>query len=194
MFSRNRLSIIICLPLLLSWGATVEASSFIRAGLDDLTAQNESVWIAEVTDADSYWNVDGTFILTDVHLEVLEVLKGGKSAKKAAVTLMGGTVGDLSTVILGGANLIPGNSYVLFLSSGNLPGAEGVLTVQDHAQGTFDIQAAGGTLRAVSQASGEHLMADDEGKVMAPYGLEGIELERLAQEIRSLVLNQEENR
>lgn len=169
-----------------------EASTFVRAGLDHLTAQNDSVLIAEAKDARSYWNASGDLMLTDITLEVLEVLKGKEEGSEITVTLMGGSIGDLSTVILGGAELVPGNSYVLFVDTSDLPGAASIRTVKDHAQGVFDIVAENQGLKAVSQAKDLSLVADEQGKASAPFGQQGISLAEISDEIRALVLFQEE--
>ncbi len=165
----------------------MDASTFVRAGLDRLTAENDTVVIAEAIDAESYWNSDGTFMLTDVRLEVLDLLKGRGGHSELTVTLLGGTIGDLSTVIVGGAELRPGNSYLLFVDTEDLPGAPSVRTLRDHAQGAFDIVADGTNLRAVSQAKDETLVPDSDGEARVPFGAEGAALEEIAGEIRALV-------
>jgi hypothetical protein len=88
------------------------ASTFIRQSLDDLVANNETIVVGEVLSVKSYWNSDRTFILSDVTIASREILKGRQQKGSAlTVTVMGGTVGDLTTVIVGGAQLIEGNSY-----------------------------------------------------------------------------------
>ncbi len=166
--------------------APAGATSLIRAGLDDLTATNDTVVVGEVLATRSYWNAEGTFILTDVRLGVSEVLKGGAPEGDLELTLMGGTVGDLTTVIVGGAELAPGGSYLLFLDQADLPGAPRALTVRDHAQGAFDVVLRGGELRAVSQASRLPLLPDFLGEAGAPGGAEGLALDETIAAIREL--------
>src|SRR5262245_65303494 len=101
--------------------APASATSLIRAGLDELTRKNSTVLVGEVIDAESYWNPEGTFILTDVHIATRDVLKGKGVGNETTVTILGGSVGDLSALIVGGAELIPGRSYLLFLNSDDLP-------------------------------------------------------------------------
>lgn len=104
--------------------APAGATTLIRAGLEDLAATNDTVVVGEVLATQSYWNDEGTFILTDVRVAPAEVLKGRAARQRElTVTLMGGTVGDRTTVIVGGAELAPGRSYVLFLGEEDLPGA-----------------------------------------------------------------------
>lgn len=161
-----------------------QATTLVRASLDELTARNESVVLGEVVEAVSYWNSDKTFILTDVRVALAESIKG-ESEREITLTLMGGRVGDTTTIILGGAELIPGHSYVLFLHHHDLPGAAGALTVSDHCQGVFEVVAEKGKLRAVSQANRHPLVPDRSGYVDAPGGALGFPLEALIDSVRS---------
>lgn len=168
------------------------ATTLMRMGLHELTTSNQTIVLGEVIGSHSYWNRSGTFILTDVRVQVLEVLKGDVGKKEEIeITLMGGTVGDLTTLILAGAELAPEASYVLFLDEADLPGAESVLTVRDHSQGVFEVTASPAQeLHAASQASEQHLVPDDSGESLAPGGSAGLPLDEMIQEIREIVRHQ----
>jgi hypothetical protein len=166
------------------------ATTLVREGLDELVATNERVVVGEVVDAISYWNEDKTFILTDVRITPAETIKG-KASEDLTVTLLGGTIGDLTTLIVGGAELIPGRSYVLFLNPERLPGAGQALTVPDHCQGAFEVTSRKGELRAVSQASRHPLAPDRHGRVDVPGGTEGFRLDTLLAGLRNTVKRQE---
>lgn len=187
MRGRGMLCLALALLAVVTLTGTAGATTLIRASLDDLVRTNEQIVVAEVADTVSYWNSDGTFILTDVQLRTLSTLKGQAADQRLSVTLMGGTVGDTTALIMGGAELIPGQSYVLFLNSENLPGAERVTTVRDHCQGAYEIQLKGGELRAVSQANSHPLVPDRQGYVDAPGGVEGFPLEAMLQSVRETV-------
>lgn len=176
---------------LVALAASASATTLIREGLDELVSGNQTIVLAEVIDAVSYWNSDGTFILTDVTVKPMEVLKG-RAEGLLTVTLMGGTVGDLTTLIVGGAEIIPGRSYVLFLNEENLPGSPGVTTVRDHCQGVYDISVERGELRAVSQANRHPLVPDRMGYLDAPGGVEGFPLEAMVQSLREMVARDQE--
>jgi hypothetical protein len=175
MRSRRRLLCgILAITLALGVTAPASATTLIRAGLDDLTIGNGTIVVGEVLDAYSYWNESGTFILTDVRVAVHDVLKGQVRAGELTLTLLGGTVGDLTNLIVAGAELRPGNAYVLFLGERDLPGVEGkALTVSDHCQGVFDLVPAGEGLRAVSQAIRHPLLPDRRGSSEPPGGIQG---------------------
>ena len=80
--------------------------------------------------------------------------------------MLGGTVGEWSTLLVGAPELVPGSEYVLFLSEGSLPGAERILTAPGHVQAVFDVitDPVSGERRAVSQAANEPLVPDDAGR------------------------------
>ena len=154
------------------------ATTLVRQGIDRLTVENETVVHGRVLDIRSYWNDDHTFILTDVRVRPARVLKG-QPGGDVTFTVMGGSVGEISTVIVGGADLVPGSEYMLFLGRVDLPGAANRLTVRDHAQGVFDIVKG----HARSQAIGEPLLPDAQGRTEAEGGEEGIPLEELVRQI-----------
>ena len=167
--------------------AQASATTLRRAGLEELTTSNSTIVIGEILDAYSYWNAGGTFILTDVRVTVHEVLKGQVKGGELTFTIMGGTVGELTTLIVGGAELQPENSYVLFLDERNLPGVkEKTLTVSDHCQGAFDLVSNGEGLRAVSQANRHPLVPDRQGSSEPPGGAEGLALDSMVRSIRNL--------
>jgi hypothetical protein len=160
------------------------ATTLVRQGLDELTAQNEMVVHGRVLEIHSYWNADHTFILTDVRVRPKEMLKGVGRAGDVTFTLMGGTVGETTMLIVAGPDLLPGSDYVLFLSQETLSGARR-LTVRDLAQGAFQIERG----RAFSQALGHPLLPDALGRSHAPGGEEGLPLEEMARQVRQFAGN-----
>lgn len=171
--------------------APVGAATLRRAGLEELVAVNQTVLVGEVVDVHSYWNADNTFILSDVRIEVAEVLKGEAGAV-ATITVMGGTVGDLTTLIVGGPELVPGRSYVLFVGRGDLPGAAGVPTLPDLTQAVFDLRLEAGGVRAVSQAATMPLVPDAFGEIEPAGGHQGLSFDVLMTSIRELARSGEQ--
>ena len=174
--------------------APANATTLIRADLEKLADGNALVIVGDVLDAYSYWNSDGSFILTDVRLAVSDVVKGNPQNREITITLMGGRVGDLTTLIIGGPELVPGKSYVLFLNEEDLPGARGALTVRDLVQGAFDLVIAKDGVRAISQANRHPLVPDAKGYVDAPGGVEGMPLNDLILTVRQQVERPQANR
>ena len=191
---RNVVRGVLLAALAASVAAPIGATTLARVGLEELTATNGSIVVGQVLDAHSYWNEDHNFIYTDVRIVTSEVLKGRAVAGgEVTVTLMGGTVGEMTTLIVAGAELIPGNSYVLFLNREQMPGKR-ALTVRDHVQGVFDIVDELDGPRAVSQAKGHPLVPDLFGDAQPPGGHEGLALGALLDEIRTIERSQRADR
>jgi len=178
LFKRRVFPIFLSLAAIVSLAAPASATSLVRRGIESLTRDNETVVQASVADIHSYWNAAHTLILTDVHVRPSKQLKGA-GAEDLTFTVMGGTVGETTTLIVGGPDLAPGFEYVLFLSRIDLPGTPGRLTVRDLCQGVFTVRNG----RAFSEAAGEPLVPDAQGSAEAPGGAEGLALETLAQQI-----------
>jgi len=184
---RRWLQSVAALMIAAAVAAPAGATTLVRAGLEELVSVNDTVVIGEVREAHSYWNDEGTFILTDVRVTATDVLKGNPKDRDFTITILGGSVGDLTTLIVAGAELIPGKSYVLFLNKDDLPGVHGVRTVQYHAQGVFDIVQARDGRRAISQANRHPLVPDAFGRVDPPGGAKGLLLDIMTQAIRENV-------
>ena len=170
------------------------ASTFSRADLAYLVAENETIVVGEAVDAASYWNEDRSFILTDVRVAVTDVLKGSLAKREVTVTVPGGKVGELTSVIVGGAELQPGNYYVLFLRQGDLLGRRNVQFVREHGQGVFDVRMAGDGLRAVSQARTHTLLPDEAGNAEPVGGAEGLPFTTLIESVRNLAARGRDSR
>jgi hypothetical protein len=170
--------------------APASATTLLRQSLDELVANHSTIVVAEVVDAHSYWKEDGSFIVTDFRVEASEVLKGNARKRELTVTVLGGTVGDLTTLIPGGADYAVGKQYVMFLADRPLPGSSGELTAPSHSQGVFEIVRARDGYRAISQAKAEHLVPDALGFVDPPGGATGVLLEEMTATIRELAKSQ----
>lgn len=178
--------VVVAVALLATVAVPAGATSLVRQSLDELTANNGAIFVGEVVDAQSYWNDEGNFILTDVTVRATDVVKG-EVGGEVKVTILGGTVGETTTLILGGAELVPGRAYVLFLAEDDLPGVRGALTVRDHSQGVFDLVMDKGNVRAISQANGQPLVPDGLGYVDAPGGVRGFLLGDMIEGLRESV-------
>ncbi len=162
------------------------ATTLIRSGLDKLTAENEAVIYGRVLDIHSYWNAEHSMIMTDIRVRASQVLKGDRSAREITFTLLGGTVGEITTLVIGGPELVPGSEYILFLNRERLHGDRQVLTVRDLVQGAFEIADLGGGRRVYSQALDHVLLPDVEGLSDPPGGSEGLTLDAMLTQIRQL--------
>lgn len=162
------------------------ATTLIHQGLKSLTLENESVVFGRVMDIHSYWNTDHTMILTDVRVRASQVLKGDPAAREITFTLLGGTVGDITTLIIGGPELVPGSDYILFLNREPLVGDRTMLTVRDLSQGAFEVTDLPGGRRVFSQALNLELLPDADGASEPPGGKDGLALDDMVRQVRQL--------
>ena len=183
------LSVVSRVALALTAAAILAAPAFattvIREGLEDLAASNSAVVHGTVTSIHSYWNDDHSFILTDVRVRATDKLKGMFGGDEVTFTVMGGTVGDVTVLVIGGPELVPGSEYVMFLNEEDLPGARR-MTTRSLSQGVFEVSRGPKGVRAVSQAIREPLLPDASGSVEAAGGEEGFELNDLIAKLRTL--------
>lgn len=170
------------------------ATTLIRQSLDGLVVASSTVIVGEVVSAHSYWNDERNFILTDVRLRATDVLKGNPRERDLTVTLMGGTVDDLTSVVVGGAELLRGKSYVIFVREGELPGVRAVRTIGHHSQGVFDIVKSRDGVRAISQATRHPLHPDAFGFVDPPGGAKGLLLGDLIRSVRETAAREADQR
>jgi hypothetical protein len=164
------------------------ATSIRRASLDRLVSENAIVVVGHVVDVYSHWNADGTFILSDVRVVVDDALKGDAGQREFVFTAMGGTVGDLSTIIVGGPDIEVGRKYVLFLNREDVPGLSNALMVRDLSQGIFDVVDSPKGKWAVNQSIRHGLVPDASGSVVPPGGMKGTSLAAISRDIRRLAV------
>jgi hypothetical protein len=180
----TRIALVLVLTALVSFPAG--ATTLIRESLKTLTDDNAMVVHGKVLDIHSYWNAEHTMIMTDVTVRPSQVLKGDRVVRDVTFTLLGGTVGDITTLIIGGPELVPGSEYVLFLNRERLHGDREALTVRGLVQGAFDVSGEGPMRRAFSQALSHALIPDADGISEPPGGIEGFALDDLLTQVRQL--------
>lgn len=163
------------------------ATTMIRMGFDELAASNRTIVVGQAVGLRSYWNADRSFILTDVRVLTRDLIKGDPGRREFTLTIMGGKVGEITTLIVAGPEVQIGSEYLMFLNREDLPGVSEVLTVRDISQGIFDVLPTPSGRLAVSQATRHPLLADKRGLVEPPGGQAGIMLDEAIREIRSLV-------
>ena len=176
-------SIVLALAALAIMAMTAGATTLVRQGLEDLAAQNEAIVQGTVVDIHSYWNADHNFIYTDVRIQPSQVLKGTQTPGDLTITLMGGTVGETTILVVAGPELVPGTDYLMFLNHEGLPGGVQRLTVRDLMQGVFEVSNG----RVFSQAISHPLLPDARGLGEPPGGVEGMKLDDMIQQLRNLV-------
>lgn len=107
--------------------------------LDDLTEKAKVIVIGKVESIESRWNEEHTMIFTYVDIIPNSFLKGFIGGGKITVKLLGGSVGDIETVVLGSPRFENGEETVLFLNSGYGEWFQNFYAVVGLAQGKFDV-------------------------------------------------------
>jgi hypothetical protein len=162
------------------------ATSIVRTDLGKMAAANALIVKGEVVDVYSHWNEDGNFIVSDVTVVVDETMKG-QHQREIVFTALGGTVGDLSTVIVGGPEIEVGKRYVVFLNREDIPGRAAALTVRDLSMGIFDVVDAPSGEWALNQSLRHPLLPDDSGSIEPPGGFSGMSVDNLRRAVRDAV-------
>jgi hypothetical protein len=180
---------VLAIAALAALAAPALATTLIREGLEDLTRGSGMVLHGRVVDIRSYWNDDNSFIYTDVRVRPIERVKDllGRN-EDVTFTVLGGTVGDITTLVIGGPELVPGSEYVLFLAEDEVHGRR-MLTMPSLVQGAFDVFRSASGVRAVSQAALLPLLPDAKGLDRAPGDVEGLDLGDMLMSVRKLTLD-----
>lgn len=170
--------------------STSQATTLMRASLDELVKANHSIISGEVVDLYSYWNKDHSFIFTDVTVAVTDSLQGRfVNGNQVTFTLMGGTVDDLTTMIVAGPSVDLGENYVFFLNNDDLPGASAMLTIPELSQGIFNLKEKDDVVHVVSQANEHPLYPDKRGVTEAAGGSEGYRYSDFKREVSEISVN-----
>lgn len=176
---------ILATAAVVTMAAPATATTLVRQSVERLARENSAALTARVVDLHSYWNEDHSFIFTDVTLRPTSVLKGLRGGSDVTMTLMGGTVGEITTLVIGSPELVPGSEYLMFLNDEELPGGRVRTTVRDLVQGVFEVSRVNGRAVARSLAIGHPLQPDAEGLTDPAGGYAGIALEELEAQVRA---------
>ena len=116
------------------------ASSIVELTLKEMCNQSSHIIISRVNSVESYHVKEQNRIFTDIELSVNEVLKGDlKENQKVKLTVYGGTVGEITTFVVGAPNFRIGENSLLFLSETQSDKFGKVLAVLGLSQGKFNI-------------------------------------------------------
>lgn len=164
----------------------INASINIRLSLDKLVNMSTHIVVGKVTNITSRWNDVHNQIVTDMKFEIKQTVLGKLSSTTITVELPGGTVGEISTIVVDGASFKEGETSLLFLKE--IP-SENIVQLPhyrlaDLVQGKYKILNKNGKTIAVSETIGKvRLLQDESGKSLPPAGEDGIELEILITDI-----------
>ena len=103
--------------------------------LEEMSAASSSIVYGKVIATTSHWNEDRSLIVTDIQVQVIEVLKGAPG-QVITVTQPGGEVGKLRVDVPGAAAYRAGEETVLFLGKGR----GNTYDVAGLSRGRFDVK------------------------------------------------------
>jgi hypothetical protein len=106
-----------CIVLLFLGIAGASASIFVEVPLKMMCVESDHIVIARMISMNSYWGPNHQKIFTDITLEISDKIKGQlQKGDQIKMTLAGGTVDGITTLVIGGPRFIEGQESVLFIS------------------------------------------------------------------------------
>jgi hypothetical protein len=133
-------------------------ASVVKAlSLEDMTRKADVIVVGVGAEAQARRNDDGRLIVTDVSVDVQQVLKGGaKAGDDVIVTLLGGSLDGLGLSVPGEASIPIGKPALLFLYRSGKEGRD--LRVVGMAQGVMPMQGEPGTMVIIPGGTGSELV------------------------------------
>lgn len=175
------------LALALLAGAAAQATTMVRAELEDLASAATLVVRVKCLGTESRWEQGRIWTFT--RFETGETFKGG-APREITVRLLGGRVGHLTARVEGIPRFEAGEETVLFLE----PTEFGDLTVTSWAQGTFRIRRADVRGETVTQDTGAVTLFDPETRRFSRGGVRQMPYEEFKQRVAAAVEKQRQRR
>jgi hypothetical protein len=106
-----------CSVLLFLGIAGASASIFVEVPLKKMCVESNHIVIARMISMNSYWGPNHQKIYTDITLEISDKIKGQlQKGDRIKMTLAGGTVEGITTLVMGGPRFVDGQESVLFIA------------------------------------------------------------------------------
>jgi hypothetical protein len=168
------------LALLLALPAS--ATSLLRAEVPELSRKADAVVQGTVRRVQSRWAAGGRRIVTDVEIQVSDVLKGSPG-RTVVVTQPGGRVGDIGQRVSGLASFDEGEEVVVFLQRRG----RDAYSVRGMAQGKFRVQRSpdGKTVLAVPEPTQDVRLVDPVTGQETHAAQRSVSLESLRSTVRA---------
>jgi hypothetical protein len=135
--NRFRLFLVVAIAALaLAIAQAAFATSVLKLSLQDLTKKSDSIVMARVDDAVASWDAGHKEIYTYITLSVLQPVKGNKGATTITLRQLGGTVGNIASVVPGMPSFKKGEEVVVFLTQKDAAGYPWVMGLE---QGKYSV-------------------------------------------------------
>jgi len=179
------------LMLLFWWVSESSATIFVEVPLKTLCVGSNHIVIGRMLSKQSYRGLNGKQIYTDVTLEITEKIKGVlQKGDRIKLTLAGGTVDGITTLVLGGPRFNEGEESLLFISE-RISESTGqkYLKLFGLAHGKFDIftDAKTNERRVIRDQVDLPLTLEKGGPSLEVSSTKSIPFVSLANQIRVLV-------
>src|SRR5947209_4489421 len=119
---RFSLSPVVALAALAILAAPSFASTVQKVTLQELTKKSDSIVMARVDDATASWDANHKEIYSYYTLHILQPVKGRKGETTITLRQIGGTVGNIASVVPGMPSFKKGEEVVLFLTQKDAAG------------------------------------------------------------------------
>jgi|SRR6185295_14876653 len=130
--------VLLCGALAVALAVPAGASTFLQVDREDLAAQAEAVVQGRVVEVNSFWNREGTAILTEAVLVVEDTVVGPERSHVRLVTF-GGEVNGLHIEAHGFPTFQKGQRLLLFLEPAR-QSEDGAHRILGYRQGEFEIR------------------------------------------------------
>lgn len=161
---------VVCIIVMLLWNTSAYSTSMHVYTLEDLCTKSSDIIVARTVSVKCYVKPKTKRIYTDVELEVLDNLKGKlQKNNKIKLTLYGGTVDGVTTLVVGSPSFLEEKTSLLFLAEGKSPKAgPRRLRVKGLSQGKFNIFSDSETEKqmVVREQVSEKLRLDKDGNIL----------------------------
>lgn len=140
------------LVMLAAYNTPTQATTVEAKSLREMVVDAPSIVHGTVLGTSSRWNDDRSLIVTEIRIEVHEVLKGD-AVGEVVITQPGGTVGKLRVDAAGAVAFREGEETILFLDRS----PRGITYVVGLSQGRYDVKADPQGRKLVRGLDPEHL-------------------------------------
>lgn len=138
--NRLRLFLVVALAALaLAVTQAAFATTVQKLSLQELTKRSDSIVMARVDDAVASWDAGHKEIYTYITLSILQPVKGDKGATTITLRQLGGTVGNIASVVPGMPSFKKGEEVVVFLTQKDTAGYPWVMGLE---QGKYTVSTA----------------------------------------------------
>ena len=160
--NRFRLSIAVAVLALGLIGAQAAfATTVQKLSLQDLAKKSDSIVMARVDDAVASWDAGHKEIYTLYTLQISQGVKGRKGESTVQIRQIGGTVGNIASIVPGMPSFKKGEEVVVFLTQKDANGYPWVMGLQ---QGKYSIVEKNGAKVVRNDLAGTELLSNSGQK------------------------------